>query len=159
MSYLVLSREIYRPLEEVYAYHSDLTRGPEWWPNLAAITPLDGQAAGPAVKGARYSFTYNMIGRHFSGVITVTAAEPDARLSFEVKGRVDASFRYEYAATARTRTRVTVFIEYEAHGLFGKAVNQLFVEKRNAADAEHALDQLKEHLEAEAVARMDAGVV
>jgi len=44
-------------------------------------------------------------------------------------------------------------------GLLGKAVNVLFVEKRNAADAEHAMDQLKEHLEAEVMTRVDAGVV
>lgn len=158
MSYLVLSREIYRPIEEVYGYHADLTRAPEWWPNISQLAPLDG-AAGTAAVGSRYGFTYNMIGRHFSGVLTVTEVEPNARLRFETTGRVDARFRYEYAATAKTRTRITVFVEYEAHGLFGKAVNQLFVERRNTADAEHALDQLKELLEAEAMARMDARVV
>jgi len=159
VSYLVMSREIYRPLDAVFAYHADLTRAPEWWPNLSAVTALAGHGGGPAEQGDRYAFTYNMIGRHITGVITVTEVEPARQLRFEASGAVDAQFRYEYAATARTRTRITAYVEYHAHGLFGKAVNQLFVERRNTADAEHALDQLKEHLEAEAMARMDATVV
>lgn len=159
MSHLVLSREIYRPIEDVYGYHTDLTRGPEWWPNLTDVRLADGPGTRPPAPGSKFSFRYNMIGRHFNGTMSVTEAIPNERFYFEVHGPVDARFRYEYTATAKTRTRVTVFVEYEAHGLFGKAVDKLFVERRNAADAEHAADQLKEILEAEAMKRIDANVV
>ena len=159
MSHLVLSREIYRPIDDVYGYHTNLTRGPEWWPNLSDVRLVEGPGTSPPAPGSRFSFRYNMIGRHFNGLMTVSEAIPNERFAFDVRGPVDARFRYDYTATAKSRTRVTVFVEYEAHGLFGKAVDKLFVEKRNAADAEHAADQLKEILEAEAMARLDANVV
>jgi uncharacterized membrane protein len=159
VSHLVISREIYRPIDDVYAYHTDLTRGPEWWPNLTDVRLVEGPGTSPPAPGSKFSFGYNMIGRHFTGVMTITEAIPNERFAFEAAGPVDARFRYDYTATARTRTRVTVFAQYEAHGLFGKAVDKLFVEKRNTADAEHAADQLKLNLEAEALARIDAHVV
>jgi hypothetical protein len=159
VSHLVLAREIFRPIAEVYAYHTDLSRGAEWWPNLSDVWLIEGPGTLPPAPGSRYSFRYNMIGRHFNGTMVVTEATPNQRFTFEVLGRVSARFRYEYTATAKTRTRITIFAEYKAHGLFGRAADMLFIERRNAADAEHAADQLKHNLEAEALARIDAHVV
>jgi uncharacterized membrane protein len=100
-----------------------------------------------------------MLGRTFKGAITVQEVKAPTRFTFTVAGQINGTFRHEYRATAKTRTRITLMVDYEVPGILGKAVNVLFVEKRNAADAEHALDQLKEHLEAEVIARIDAGVV
>ena len=158
MPNLVLSREIWSPVETVWEYHTDLSRLPEFWPNLSQCARTDG-GRGPVQPGAAYSWQYNMLGRHFTGTFTVTDVAPCERLGFEAAGQIRASFRHLYQATARSRTRVTVLVDYQVPGLLARAVNVLFVEKRNAADAEHALDQLKEHLEGDAMARVDAGVV
>jgi len=158
MSNLVLSREVYCPIEEVWAYHTDLTRAPEYWPNLAQARRLDA-GQGPPEVGTTYEWTYNMFGRTFSGTISVTAVEPNERFAFEATGGIQATFRHEYRATAKTRTRITVFVEYEVPSVLGKVANALFIERRNAADADHAMDQLKDILEAEVMARVDAGVV
>lgn len=157
MSHLVLSREIFCPLESVFAYVSDLTRAPEWWPNLSEVRRLDGD--GPIGVGTRYGFTYNMFGRHFPGEATMTEFVPDERGVLEVTGQIRAVLRNDYRATARSRTRVTVIIEYDVPSVLGKVVNALIVERRNAADADHAFDQLKDLLEHEAIARIDEGVV
>jgi len=158
MSNLVLSREVYCPLDQTFAYHTDLTRAPQWWPNLMEMSPVEG-GGGAAAVGDRYRWSYNMLGRTFSGEIVVTDAVPGERFAFETTGGIHATFRNEYRATARTRTRITAFINYEVPGILGKALDKLFVERRNAADAEHAMDQLKLHLEAEVMARIDSGVV
>jgi uncharacterized protein YndB with AHSA1/START domain len=159
VSQLVLSREIFRPIDEVYAYHTDLNRGAEWWANLSDVRLVEGPGTIPPAPGSRFTFRYNMVGRHFNGAMIVTEASPNERFTFEVTGPVEGRFRYEYTATAKTRTRITIFVEYHAHGLFGKAADMLFLERRNAADAEHAADQLKSNLEAEAMARIDADIV
>lgn len=158
MSTLVLSREVYCPIEKVWAYHTDLTRAPEYWPNLAECRRLDG-GQGPAEVGTSYEWTYNMFGRRFTGGMSVTAIDPQERFVFEATGGIQAVFRHEYRATAKTRTRITVFVDYEVPNVLGKVANALFVERRNAADADHAMDQLKEILEAEIMAQVDAGVV
>jgi len=156
MSHLVLSREIYSPIDVVYAYHTDVLRAPEWWPNLMDVRRLDGE--GPPVVGARYAFTYNMFGRQFPGELTVTEMVANERSVLQTTGQLRATLRNEYRATAKSRTRVTVIVEYEVPSLLGKVVNTLFVERRNAADADHAFDQLKEVLEHDAMARIDEGV-
>jgi uncharacterized membrane protein len=158
MSNLVLAREIYCPIDEVWAYHTDLSRAPEWWPNVSECLRLDGEHAPPS-PGTGYIWRYNMLGRTFKGAITVQEVKAPTRFTFAVAGQINGTFRHEYRATAKTRTRITLMVDYEVPGILGKAVNVLFIEKRNAADAEHALDQLKEHLEAEVIARIDAGVV
>ena len=84
---------------------------------------------------------------------------PNERGVLEVTGQIRATLRNDYRATARSRTRVTVIIEYDVPSVLGKVVNALIVERRNAADADHAFDQLKDLLEHEAIARIDAGVV
>ena len=157
MSHLVLSREIYCPLEQVFAYVSDLTRAPEWWPNLSDVRRPDGP--GPVTVGTRYTFTYNMFGRSFPGEAVVTQHVPNERSTLEVSGQIHATLRNDYRSTARSRTRVTVIIEYEVPTLLGKVVNTLIVERRNAADADQAFDQMKDLLEHEALSRIDEGVV
>jgi uncharacterized membrane protein len=157
MSHLVLSREIFCPLENVFAYVSDLTRAPEWWPNLSEVRRLDGD--GPIGVGTRFSFTYNMFGRHFPGEATLTEFVPNERGVLEAHGQIHAVIKNDYRATAKSRTRVTVIIEYEVPTVLGKVVNALIVERRNAADADHAFDQLKDVLEHDAIARIDEGVV
>jgi uncharacterized membrane protein len=157
MSHLVLSREIFCPLENVFAYVSDLTRAPEWWPNLSEVRRLDGD--GPIGVGTRFSFTYNMFGRHFPGEATLTEFVPNERGVLEAQGQIHAIIKNDYRATAKSRTRVTVIIEYEVPTVLGKVVNALIVERRNAADADHAFDQLKDVLEHDAIARIDEGVV
>ena len=158
MSHLVLSREIFCPLEQVFAYVSDLTRAPEWWPNLSDVRRLDGSGP-PTQAGARYSFTYNMFGRSFPGEAVLSEYLPNERGVLQVTGQIRATLRNDYRATARSRTRVTVIIEYEVPSLLGKVVNGLIIERRNAADADHAFDQLKDLLEHDQIARIDEGVV
>src|ERR1700716_3605114 len=90
MSNLVLAREVYCPIDQVWAYHTDLTRAPEWWPNVSECLRIDGEHAPPRT-GTGYIWRYNMLGRTFKGAITVREVEPPTRFTFAVEGQINAT--------------------------------------------------------------------
>lgn len=156
MSQLVLSREVYARIEVVITVVGDIARHPEWWPNVVACSALD--EPGELAPGRRFHVRYAMLGRQLSGLITVTEVAP-RRIRYEVEGQVRARFRWEFTATAPSRTRIIVFADYDPPGLLRKVADRLFIERRNAADGERAMDSLKGLLESDALRRIDAGLV
>jgi uncharacterized membrane protein len=154
MTRLAFSREIYCPVEEVFAYHTDLLRAPQHWTNVVACERLDG--AGVPVPGARYGWRYRMYGMEFTGTAVVREVVPGARFSFDADGGLVGSVECAYTRLGAQRTRVDVVVEYAAPmGVVGRAVDRFLVEGRNAHDAERALDRLAARLEADAAARLD----
>lgn len=155
MTRLTLSREVYCPVDEVFAYHTDLERAPQHWPNVVACTRDDGGREAPAV-GARYSWRYRMYGHDFSGVAVVTEVVPGQRFQFATGGGLRGTVTCEYTALTARRTRVDVTVEYAVPmGVVGRAVDRVLVEHRNVVDGERAMDRLAERLEAEVAARLD----
>ena len=157
MSQVVLAKEIYSPVDVTFAYLQDLERAPEWWANVVEIHRLD--EPGPVAAGSRFSVRYSMLGRQLNGLLTVAEVTAGQRLRYDVEGQVRAHFRWELTATAKSRTRVIAYVEYDPPGILGRAFDVIYLERRNAADGEHAIQSLKDHLEAEAIARIDAHVV
>ena len=156
MTQLSLSREIYCPLDEVFAYHADLERAPQHWPNVIACLRLDGGEGPPAV-GSRYRWRYRMYGVEFTGVAVVREVEEGRRFVFAADGGLQGTVSTTYTALSPQRTRVDVEVEYDVPmGLVGRAVDRFLVEHRNAVDGERAMDRLAERLEAEVAARLDA---
>ena len=154
MTTLALSRDIYCPIAEVFAYHTDLTRSPQHWTNLISCNRLAGPGA-PQV-GDRYAWHYRMYGVDFAGTATVREVEPGRRFVFETEGGLRARILSDYLALSAQRTRVSVFVDYDVPGgLIGRAVDRLLVESRNATDGERSMDRLVERLEAEVAARLD----
>ena len=150
MSTLVMDREVYCPIDEVFALHSDLTRAPEYWSHLDECWRLDGGEGQPQ-PGTRFGWRYNMLGHGFTGEFVVRESQPGKRFVFEVRGGIRGMFTHEYRATARTRTYVIVSVEYRIPlGVLGGAVNRLFVEHHNAVQGNLALDTLQSILEARA---------
>lgn len=154
MTRLVLSREIYCPVDEVFAYHTDLERSPQHWPNVIACRRVDG-GRGAALPGARYAWRYRMYGVEFSGTAVVREVVPGRRFRFESEGGLHGVVASEYVPVSAWRTRVDVEVEYDVPmGLVGRAVDRFLVEHRNAVDGERAMDRLAERLEAEVAARL-----
>jgi uncharacterized membrane protein len=154
MTALALSRDIYCPVDEVFAYHTDLERSPQHWTNVIACKRSGGPGAPQA--GDRYTWRYRMYGVDFAGTLTVREVVPGARFVWETQGGLRARVVSEYRALSARRTRVTVSVDYDVPGgLVGRAVDRLLVESRNASDGERAMDRLVERLEAEVAARLD----
>jgi len=156
MTRLVLTRDIYCPLDEVFAYHTDLERSPQHWPNVIACSRLDGGGEAGVAPGARYSWRYRMYGVEFAGTAVVREIVPGERFVFDAEGGLVGTVRCAYTALSPRRSRVDVEFEYDVPmGLVGRAVDRFLVEHRNAVDAERAMDRLAERLEAEVQARLD----
>jgi len=154
MTTLSLTRDIYCPIDEVFAYHADLERSPQHWTNMVSCTRVGGQGS-PQV-GARYAWRYRMYGVDFAGFATVRELEGGRRFVWDTEGGLRARVVCDYLALSAQRTRVSVYVDYDVPGgLIGRAVDRLLVESRNAADGERAMDRLVERLEAEVAARLD----
>jgi uncharacterized membrane protein len=154
MTTLSLSRDIYCPIDEVFAYHTDLERSPQHWTNVISCKRAAG--AGAPQVGDRYAWRYRMYGVDFAGHLTVREVEPLRRMVWDTEGGLRAHVASEYVRLSPQRTRVRVHVDYDVPGgLIGRAVDRLLVESRNAGDAERALDRLVERLEAEVAARLD----
>jgi uncharacterized membrane protein len=155
MTRLRLSREIYCPAEEVFAYHADLRHASQHWTNVVACWRLDGTTAAPE-PGAAYAWRYRMYGVEFSGTATVREVVEGRRFAFDTTGGLRASVACDYTPLSAHRCRVDVSVDYDVPmGLVGRAVDRLLVESRNAHDGERAMDRLAARLEAEASARLD----
>lgn len=155
MTRLTLSREVYCPADEVFAYHADLERAPQHWTNVVACRRDDAPSAPPGV-GARYAWRYRMYGVEFSGTAVVREFTPGRRFRFDTSGGLRGNVDCTYTPISAQRTRIEVVVDYDVPGgLIGRAVDRLLVESRNASDAERAMDRLAERLEAEVAARLD----
>lgn len=154
MTQLSLTRDIYCPIDEVFAYHTDLERSPQHWGNVIACRRQAGPGA-PQV-GDRYTWRYRMYGVDFAGAALVREVQPSRRFVWETEGGLRARIISEYERLSASRTRVSVYVDYDVPGgLIGRAVDRLLVEARNVADGEKAMDRLVERLEAEVAARLD----
>ena len=154
MTTLALTRDIYCPIEDVFAYHTDLERSPQHWTNVISCKRIDGPGA-PQV-GDRYAWRYRMYGVDFAGFASVREVEPSRRFVWETEGGLRARIVAEYLPLSSRRTRVSLHVDYDVPGgLIGRAVDRLLVEARNVADGEKAMDRLVERLEAEVAARLD----
>lgn len=154
MTTLSLTRDIYCPIDEVFAYHTDLERSPQHWQNVISCKREAGPGA-PAV-GDRYLWRYRMYGVDFAGTAFVREVEPGRRFVWETEGGLRARIVAEYLALTARRTRVSLHVDYDVPGgLIGRAVDRLLVEARNVSDGERSMDRLVERLEAEVAARLD----
>ena len=156
MTTLSLSRDIYCPCAEVFAYHTDLGRLPQHWSNVVSCRNIS--CFGAPRPGDRYTWRYRMYGVDFAGYATVREVVPQRRFVWSTDGGIRAAITAEYTALSAHRTRVALHVDYDVPGgLVGRAVDRLLVEHRNAVDGERAMDRLVERLEAEVAARLDQG--
>ena len=104
--------EIGRPVEEVFAYLTDVSRLPEWQAS-AASAELEGELR----DGALVREVRTFMGRRAASTLEVTEYEPPRRFSLRV---VEGPIRYsvEHGLEALDgRTRVTFVGRGETHGI------------------------------------------
>ena len=132
--------EIERPVEEVFAYLTDVARLPEWQ-SSAEWAELEGELG----EGARIKEVRKFMGRHATSTLEVTEYDPPRRFSLHV---VDGPIEYavEHALEAVDgRTRITFVGRGETgrvprlmHGTVRRAVERQFLKD---------LEALKDRLE------------
>jgi uncharacterized protein YndB with AHSA1/START domain len=132
--------EIGRPVEEVFAYLTDVARLPEWQ-SSAESAELEGELA----EGARIMEVRTFMGRRATSTLEVTEYDPPRRFSLHV---VEGPIQYavEHALEAVDgRTRITFVGRGETgrvprlmHGTVRRAVERQFLKD---------LEALKDRLE------------
>ena len=71
--------DVLRPVDEVWAYASDVTKQDEWSNAVQSIRLL---TPGPVRQGTRYVQTVKMLGKQAEGEWEVTEFEPNRRITF-----------------------------------------------------------------------------
>jgi uncharacterized membrane protein len=139
------SIEIDRPADAVFAYIDQVERHGEW---QSQIVRSKLETEGPVGVGTRVTDTRKVPGRTQDVTYEITEHEPPRRSSFRgVNGPVRPVGSVTVEPVGEARSRVTVELELEGHGLLGPLVAML---ARGQARKQLPQDQqrLKERLEA-----------
>ncbi len=136
------STEIKRPVEEVFAYSSDVENLPEWAGPAAEVRK---ERPGTPSVGDRFTLVQKFLGRRFESPCEVTAFEPNRRFEYRsTGGPVPYTFTYTYAPSGAA-TRFTIVVEGEP-GSFFKLAGPL-LEKAGERQLKNDLETLKDILE------------
>ncbi len=139
------SAVINRPLEEVFAFVTNLEHAPRWLPDVTRIELL---TPGPLRVGSRFKETRLMKGKEHSAVIEVSVHEPPHRhaASATMMG-VTATYHYHFSPDG-SGTRVHLVAEVAGRGL-GKLLVPMVTGAMKKQDGDQ-LDRLKAAIEAQA---------
>jgi uncharacterized protein YndB with AHSA1/START domain len=105
---------IRRPVEEVFAWVTDLTHSAEWQAGLLEVRKL---TDGPVGVGTRYTFVRQFMGRKVEAANEFVVYEPDQKVQFRIaSGPMPGQGTYLFEATP-DGTKVTSIVELEPGGL------------------------------------------
>jgi uncharacterized protein YndB with AHSA1/START domain len=145
MAPIVATTEVDRPAEEVFAYATDPTRFNEWQDGV-----VEGhlEQAGPLRVGDRFVTTRRIGGANRPASQEVTRIEPPRAWEVRgVDGPVRAAVDVTVDALSETRSRLTISIDFQGHGV-GKALVPLVVRRQAEKEMPANLETLKQRLEA-----------
>jgi len=135
---------INRPVEEVFAYISDLQNGPKWQPGLVETRRI---TEGPEGIGTQYTGVRKFMGRRMESVVQFTTYEPNKKIVFKsISGSspLEQSFLFESTAEG---TRLTSRLELQMSGLMGLAEPLIASGLKREMDANFGI--LKDMLESQ----------
>jgi uncharacterized protein YndB with AHSA1/START domain len=109
------SIEIDRPVEEVWAFVTDLGRWPEWRTTITSIDPPASLTVGEGFSG-----TTHIIGRTWHWQLELTVVEPNLRLAYDVvKGVAKPTVDYHLEPLG-DRCRFTMTGTIDRMGVLGR---------------------------------------
>ena len=129
-----------RPIDDVFAYLTDLEKLPEWQSSVSEVD-VDGQVE----EGARFVEVREFMGRRARSTLEVDVCEPSRRFSVRV---VEGPITYEVdhrLEERNGRTHLAVSARAKVPGLFGFAARPLV--KRAERELRADLERLKGRLE------------
>jgi uncharacterized protein YndB with AHSA1/START domain len=150
MAPIISTIEVALPAEEVFSYVTDPSHMPEWQKGVT-----DGRLDGtPAHVGSRCTTTRKIGGARRQVVTEITEYDPPLRWADHgVEGPIRAvvSVRVE-ALDAPPRTRVTIEVDFEGHGI-GKLLVPLMVRPSARREMPGNMRRLEQRLEGSGRAR------
>jgi len=135
------SINISAPVEKVFAYVTDPTKGPEWLVGWTEVTDVTGSGV-----GQHYHWKYNMLGVPLRGETTVSEQVPNKRAVTDSKGGITSTFTFTFAPHGGG-TELDLELDYTIPvPVLGKLAEQLVL-KRNQREAQMSMENIKERME------------
>jgi carbon monoxide dehydrogenase subunit G len=138
------SIDIDRPAAEVFAYVTDPTQFHEWQQGVVSGGMKE---PGTPTVGSHCTMTRRIGGANRPSTSVVTKLSPPT--SWAVRG-IDGPIRAQVDVTVEaldeTRSRVTIDVDFEGHGI-GKALVPLVVRRQAAKEMPTNLERLKDRME------------
>lgn len=130
--------EINRPVEDVFAYSTDVEDTPDWAGPVAEVRRESPALASP---GDRFTLVQKFLGRKFESPCEVVELEPNRRFQYRsTGGPIPFTFTHSFAPSG-AGTRFTMVSEGEP-GSFFRLVGPLF-EKAGRRQVKNDLETLK----------------
>lgn len=148
MPKIEVTETVERPVEDVWAFLTDLEAMPEWFASTQEVEVL---TDGGLRNGARVRSVDRFLGRSMEFVSEVTQYDPPHRLGLEImEGPFDGHQQFELQSEGDS-TRVTMSAEGEAGfgGVFGKLLDPV-ITAAFRREAQSDLGRLKDILEIQA---------
>jgi len=131
------------PVDRVFAYVDDVMTSPEWLPSMMEVRDVTGSGV-----GQHYRWRYKMAGVPLNGESTVTEHIPNERRVTDSKGGVISTWTYTFEPHDGG-TKFGIEIEYTIPvPVLGKLAEKLVL-KRNEREADTAMENIKDKMEAE----------
>ncbi len=131
------------PLDKVFAYLADISRGTEWQSELLEVQQTSN---GPVGIGTTIREVRRLMGRNMETSFAVTEYEPDHRLGFKsTSGPIQMRAYYSLDGSG-DGTKVTMTVEADLTGVFRMTEPMVVHGAKRQMDADIA--RLKEILEA-----------
>jgi uncharacterized protein YndB with AHSA1/START domain len=145
MAPIVVSTEISRSPDDVFAYVTDPSHLPEWQESAVKVEVLE-TTSSAGTKKARV--TRRVGRREMTMTAELTPVTPPTHWTVRgvdgpVRGNVDGTIQ---PLDDGRRSRVTIALDFQGHGI-GKLLIPLFVKRRVQDEMPRSLQTLKERLE------------
>ena len=133
---------IHRPVDEVFAYVSDIRHSPEW---QAAVVEVHKTTEGPLGVGSKFTFARMFLGKKLEANNEFIAYEPNSIVTFKFYGAIpgEASYLFEAAAEG---TKLTSTVQMNPAGFSRLA--EPFIAASLGREMDVNLVELKRLLEA-----------
>ena len=142
---------INRPIDEVFAYASDIERQPEW---VSPLTDSRKSSSGPTSVGTTYLQTAKFLGRRMEMECEITGYEPPRVYAFRAKsGPLHMEMQFTLTSEGPDTTEITQVAEGESGGLLKLAdpILARTMKKQFEADLETLKTILESGIATEAV--------
>ncbi len=135
---------IQRPTSEVFAYMDDISREPEWQPNLRSAKQ---DPPGPTRVGTRKHYASRFLGRDVENTYRVVALEPGRRVVYETEKGSAIEARSEVMfESVEAGTKVTMVLDGKTKGLL-RFLPEAVLEAAYNEELRATLARLKRRLE------------
>lgn len=146
MSPIIATVDVDRPAAEVFAYATDPTRFPEW---QAGVVDGHMDHAGAPQVGTKCVTTRRIGGAERPVTSELTHVDPPRTWGVHgIDGPIRATVDLTVAPLTETRSRLTIAVAFEGHGI-GKVLVPLLVRRQAQKEMPTNVANLKRHLESQ----------